>query len=288
VRALVKLPRRSVLFVALALAVASSGIAPVQANPVLESIPVEVAESLADALLRQAPALDPRVLALALQSHESAKQRGLLRDASTLTVIDYSRASVEPRFWVFDLAARKLLFEELVAHGKNSGENFATSFSNVESSLQTSLGLFVTRDVYYGKHGESLRLEGLERGVNDRALERAIVIHGADYVSPNAAAALGRLGRSWGCPALSRQAAPKVIDRLSHGSAVFAYYPDKNWLASSSFLDLDRVPADTSIPMPAPGTTAVQPPSLMTMLIPDALPIAPITYYPLRRFVPMS
>jgi hypothetical protein len=247
----------------------------VQANPRFESIPVEVAETLEAALLRQAPGLDPRVLDLALQSHQRARKSGLLPDPSTLTVIDYSRASVEPRFWVFDLPARKLLFEELVAHGKNSGDNFATSFSNTESSLKTSLGLFVTRDVYYGQHGESLRLHGLEPGVNDRAMQRAIVIHGAEYVSENAVAALGFLGRSWGCPALSRQAAPRVIERLSRGSAVFAYYPDPVWLSTSRFFEFETEMVD------APTTLSPFPEDV-TDLVPDAAPAAPVACYPLR------
>ncbi|MEO6463012.1 MAG: murein L,D-transpeptidase catalytic domain family protein [Candidatus Eisenbacteria bacterium] len=261
---------------ALALTMVGTGIAPVRANPVVESIPVEVAETLEAALLRQAAALDPRVLALALQSHDSALNRGLLTDRNTLTVIDYSRPSVEPRFWVFDLGMRRVLFEELVAHGKNSGENFATEFSNVESSLQTSLGLFVTRDVYYGKHGESLRLEGLEPGVNDRALERAIVIHGAQYVSSYAVASLGFLGRSWGCPALSREAAPRVIDRIRGGSAVFAFYPDKEWLASSRFL---RLTPEEMLDAPNAGSTTA--PYVATS-VPEPGPAAPVTFFPLR------
>ena len=266
------------LFTALALTLAGFGLAPVRANTVTESIPVEVAETIEVALQRAAPEIDPRVLALALQAHSSAQKRGLLNDPHTLTVIDYSRASVEPRFWVFDLAARKLLFEELVAHGRNSGEKYATQFSNVESSLQTSLGLFVTRDVYFGKHGESLRLEGLEPGVNDHALERAIVIHGAQYVSPYAIASLGFLGRSWGCPALSREAATHVIDRIKGGSAIFSFYPDKEWIASSQFL-----PAGSQEMLDAPMITTPAPvPASMAVLIPDPAPRAPITYFPLR------
>lgn len=221
----------------LALALAGSAVGPMRAAPELRSSAARaVVETLAAALQRQAPALDPRVLALALLSHDNAQARGLLGDATTLTVIDYSRASVDPRFWVFDLAARKLLFEERVAHGRNSGDKFATRFSNLESSLESSLGLFVTGDVYTGKHGESLRLAGLEPGFNDRALARAIVIHGADYVSPTAVAKLGFLGRSWGCPALARAVAPRVIERLRGGSAVFAFYPDPEWLSRSQFL----------------------------------------------------
>jgi len=220
----------------LALAVAGSVIGPVRATPELRPATQAVPETLAAALLRQAPALDAHVLALALTSHDNAAARGLLGDPTTLTVIDYSRPSVDTRFWVFDLAARKLLFAERVAHGKNSGDLLATRFSNSESSLESSLGLFVTGDVYTGKHGESLRLAGLEPGFNDRALARAIVIHGAEYVGPAAIAKLGFIGRSWGCPALASDVAPRVIERLRGGSAVFAYFPDAQWLKRSTFL----------------------------------------------------
>ena len=119
-----------------------------------------------------------------------------------LTVIDYSRASTQPRLWVLDLEREQLLFEELVAHGQGSGENFATRFSNADGSHQTSLGLFRTADTYVGGNGYSLRLDGLEAGFNDRARERAIVMHGAPYVSDNNVRTVGRLGRSHGCPAL--------------------------------------------------------------------------------------
>ncbi|HEX7808531.1 MAG TPA: murein L,D-transpeptidase catalytic domain family protein, partial [Thermoanaerobaculia bacterium] len=131
---------------------------------------------------------------------------------------------------------RKLLFRELVAHGKNSGGNLANFFSNSPGSLATSLGLFVTADTYVGSNGYSLRLKGLEEGINDMAMDRAIVMHGAPYVSRAAIRALGRLGRSWGCPAVRSEVARKIIDTVRGGSPVFAYYPDKNWLSSSSFV----------------------------------------------------
>jgi hypothetical protein len=202
-----------------------------------------------------APALAPNVLALALTAHDEALEQGLLSNANVLTVIDYSRASTEPRFWVFDLAAKKLLFEELVAHGRNSGENFATRFSNEDQSLESSYGLFVTGGVYVGKHGRSLRLEGLDKGYNDRAEARGIVVHAADYVS-EAVAAKGRLGRSWGCPALNPAVAGHVIDAIENGSAVFAYYPDSSWIKTSAFLE--GAPEDSSIaPAVAPETQAL-------------------------------
>jgi hypothetical protein len=153
-----------------------------------------------------------------------------------LTVIDYSLPSAQPRLWVLDLAHDRVLFHELVAHGQNSGDDVAVAFSNRPGSRQSSLGLFRTQDTYLGQHGESLRLVGLEQGVNDRAEERALVIHGAPYVSSEIAAAYGRIGRSWGCPALPLGVSDRVIDEIKEGTAVFAYYPDAGWLSRSSFL----------------------------------------------------
>jgi hypothetical protein len=184
-----------------------------------------------------AQTLDRDVLRLALSAAECARQSGAVPNTSLLTVIDYSKASIEPRLWVLDLESGKVLFEELVAHGRGSGDNLATRFSNEIDSRQTSLGVFRTADVYVGSNGYSLRLDGLESGVNDRARERAIVIHGAPYVSEATARALGRLGRSWGCPALPLSVARTIIDTIKGGSLVFAYYPDQEWLKQSRFLN---------------------------------------------------
>ena len=181
-------------------------------------------------------AIDRRVLDLALGAAYCAVQSGTVTDPTTLTVIDYSKPSAEKRLWVFDLRSHALLYEELVAHGKGSGDNFARAFSNNPESHQSSLGLFETRDTYSGKNGYSLRLKGLDAGFNDRALERAIVMHGAPYVSEQAVKSLGRLGRSWGCPALRPAVAHEVIDRIRGNGLLFAYYPDQKWLASSKFL----------------------------------------------------
>lgn len=192
-------------------------------------------DSLTASLLRQAPGLRAEVLRLALDAAKTADERGLLHRSDVITVIDYSLPSTQPRLFVFDLVARKLLFRELVAHGKNSGENRTNFFSNSPGSLATSLGLFVTEDTYVGGNGYSLRLRGLEEGVNDMARDRAIVMHGASYVSRAAITALGRLGRSYGCPAVSNKVAKKIINTVRGGSAVFAYYPEKSWLSSSQF-----------------------------------------------------
>ncbi len=173
---------------------------------------------------------------MALGAASCAARTGAAKDPGTLTVIDYSKPSSERRLWVFDLKARELVYEELVAHGQGSGANLATAFSNEPETHQTSLGLFVTRDTYIGKNGYSLRLDGLDRGVNDRARERAIVMHGAPYVSESFVKANGRLGRSWGCPAVSAEVARELIDRVKGGGLVFAYYPDATWLKTSKYL----------------------------------------------------
>jgi hypothetical protein len=179
---------------------------------------------------------DPRVLDLALAAASCATQSLDVKRPSLLTIIDYSRPSTQTRLWVIDLAKRRPLFKELVAHGRGSGDDRATRFSNDLGSHQSSLGLFLTGETYVGSNGYSLRLDGLEPGINDRARERAIVMHGAPYVNAGTARAIGRLGRSWGCPALSLGVARDVIDVIKGGSLVFAYYPDRSWQQASRFL----------------------------------------------------
>ena len=180
--------------------------------------------------------LEPRIFQMALAAASCAVRSGDIADLSTLTVIDYSRPSTKKRLWVFDVKQRALLYEELVAHGSGSGNNLATAFSNEANSHQSSLGLFRTDETYVGRNGYSLRLHGLDLGFNDHAYDRAIVMHGAPYVSDDVAKAHGRLGRSWGCPALREGIARKVIDTVKGTGLVFAYYPDPAWLAASKYL----------------------------------------------------
>jgi hypothetical protein len=186
---------------------------------------------------RQPPPLPrPNVLRLALKAYECGRFQGYF-EKSILSVIDYSLPSSERRLWVIDVESHNVLFHEFVAHGRNSGDRLAYAFSNELGSLQSSLGLFRAGEPYYGRHGYSLSLVGLEAGVNDRALERRIVIHGADYVRPEVVSATGRLGRSWGCPALDPRVNADVIDLIKGGSALFVYYPDRAWLSRSPFLN---------------------------------------------------
>ena len=180
--------------------------------------------------------IDARVFETALKAAANAIERGDVTDPGTLTVIDFSQPSTKRRMWVYDLRARTLLFDELVSHGRGSGLANATEFSNVPESNRSSLGLYRTAETYIGKHGYSLRIDGLEPGINDRARERAIVIHAADYVNEKSARAQGYLGRSLGCPALRPEVARQVIDTVKGGGLIFAYYPDPHWLRTSKYL----------------------------------------------------
>lgn len=188
-----------------------------------------------------APDADPRMLASALRARQCAIGHGEAASQARLAVIDYSLPSTTRRLWVFDLQQPRLLYREYVAHGRNSGDNLASRFSNEEGSLESSLGLYRTAETYTGGNGYSLRMDGLDPGFNDHARERAIVMHGAWYVDPDLAASQGRLGRSLGCPALRPGVASTVIDDLKHGQLLFAWYPDREWMARSRQLNCDAV-----------------------------------------------
>lgn len=200
------------------------------------AMPAHAVSALVTALANEAPTLKRAVLHKALAAMSCAVNSGMPA-AERLAVIDFSRPSTEPRLWIFDLQQKSLILEELVAHGQGSGDDIATAFSNVSGSHQSSIGLFRTQESYFGQHGYSLRMDGLERGVNDLARERAIVIHGADYVTPDWIEQYGRLGRSHGCPAVSRDVADLVVDNLKDGQFLFSYYPDPEWLAASDYLN---------------------------------------------------
>ena len=198
---------------------------------------IDLASAKADGVSNEA-------LSLALGAVRCAVRSGDIDLPKTLTLIDYSKPSVEPRLFVYDLATGTLLFKELVAHGKNTGDNFATRFSDDMNSRQSSIGLFVAADTYIGSNGYSLRLDGLEPGFNTHARERAIVMHGAPYVNTRFAAAQGRIGRSWGCPALREAVAHQVIDTVKGGGVIFSYYPDQTWLKASRFLNCGKAPSN--------------------------------------------
>ncbi|MGH8491511.1 MAG: murein L,D-transpeptidase catalytic domain family protein [Moraxellaceae bacterium] len=201
----------------------------------LAGLPASAA-TLAERLQASAPDASAQVITLAVEAMQCAVADGM-PSSERLAVIDYSLPSTTPRLWVFNLGDAALLFHELVAHGRNSGENMTTHFSNTLNSRATSIGLFRTRETYQGSNGYSLRMDGLEPGVNDKAMERAIVMHGAPYVNASVAEKMGRLGRSWGCPAVRMGVAKRLIDTLKGGQFVFSYYPDQKWLGSSRYLN---------------------------------------------------
>ena len=184
----------------------------------------------------QANNIDPKVLKMSLAAYVRARQHGL-DNKQLLTIIDYSKPSTQRRLWVVDLKKERVLFNTWVTHGKNSGDIQATSFSNEPGSLKSSLGVFLTiGEPYVGSNGYSLRLLGLERGINDNAYRRDIVVHGAWYANHNVVQRYRQLGRSWGCPAVSEDTVRPLINTIRDKTLVFVYYPDRHWINNSAFL----------------------------------------------------
>ncbi len=182
----------------------------------------------------KAPQLNRSVLQLALSAYQKAQVKGDVKKP-LLAVIDYSLPSSKQRLWIFDLRRNRLLYNTYVAHGVNSGDVTPSHFSNQASSRASSIGTYVTQSTYTGSNGLSLNLKGLEKGFNDNAYNRRVVMHGAWYVDPNFIRKSGRAGRSWGCPSISQALAKPVINLLKGGSVLFAYYPDRNYLRQSHY-----------------------------------------------------
>jgi L,D-transpeptidase catalytic domain len=173
----------------------------------------------------------------ALKGYNYLLQKKLLHNTSVLTVVDYSKPSSAKRLFVLDVNTGKVLFKTFVAHGKNSGLGYANSFSNEEESYKTSLGFFITNNTYNGSNGYSLKLKGCEKGINDKAEERAIVIHGAQYANEDFLQSNGYLGRSYGCPAVPEKMSKQIIDVIKNGSCLFLYHPTKKYINASKILN---------------------------------------------------
>lgn len=161
---------------------------------------------------------------LALDGFNYLKEKGVIKK-NILTIVDFSLSSNAKRLWVIDLDKNRVLFQTLVAHGRNTGEEFAQTFSNQAESFKSSVGFFATAEIYNGKHGMSLKLDGLQKGLNDKARERAVVMHGADYVSESFIKQNKRLGRSQGCPAVPVEMNQKIISVIKDKSCLFIYHP---------------------------------------------------------------
>jgi len=183
--------------------------------------------------------IDPKVLNMALTGYYSLKEQGKVSRDGILTVIDFNKPSIDERLFIIDINRGRLLYSGLVAHGSGSGENYAYSFSNDPGSHKSSLGFYTTGTTYDGKHGYSLRLLGMEPGINDNAESRSIVIHGADYVSYDFIRKNGRLGRSQGCPAVSFDSYQQVIDLIKDGSCLFIYQRDGAYSSGSNLINPD-------------------------------------------------
>lgn len=215
----------------LCLILAACNLQPVHVPHIIDNIPQRV-----QYICSQTQNLSPKVLALALIAYNKAQKDGY-GDKHILTIIDYSNPSTRNRFWVIDLDHNKVLFREMVAHGENSGDLYATNFSDNIDSKQSSIGVFVTaKDSYFGRHGYSLRIKGLEPGYNSNAWSRAIVIHAAPYVCPEFLQKNGFVGRSWGCPAINPRDIKNVINTIRGGTIIFAYANVPDWLQHSYYL----------------------------------------------------
>lgn len=180
--------------------------------------------------------LDPKILKLALNAYSHAESLGMDKKG-IVTIVDYSEPSSSPRLWVINVKNGDILFHTYVAHGKGSGDKFSTQFSDRFGTDASSIGVYLTGNSYMGKHGFSMKVHGLDKGYNDNAFARAIVMHSAWYVSPTFLKQNGRLGRSWGCFALDTTVCRQIISTIKGGTIMLAYYPNKQWIASSKFLN---------------------------------------------------
>lgn len=176
----------------------------------------------------------------AMKGYLLLKYTDRLQQPQLLSVIDLSLSSADKRFWVLDLERYEVLFHELTAHGKNSGDEFAERFSNTINSLQSSLGFFLTGQIYQGAHDLSLKLYGLEKNINHNAFVRGIVIHGADYVNSQMAQAVHKIGRSFGCPAVRNEVVKPMIETIANGSCLFIYHPQTDYQKNSALLNSDQ------------------------------------------------
>lgn len=183
----------------------------------------------------QKPSL--RSFELAYKGYLKLEAEGRLANNRYLTIIDFSLSSNEKRLWTLDMHEQKVLFHERVSHGRNTGDEFARYFSNQHESHKSSLGFYSTGEIYMGKHDESLRLIGLERGFNDNALARGIVIHAAEYATEDFIHRYNRLGRSFGCPAVRPEINEQLVSTIAGGSCLFIYFPDNHYLKKSNLLN---------------------------------------------------
>ena len=190
-----------------------------------------------DSLKLNLSGLSEEAFASAVKGYEYLKLKGKIGNENILSIADFSRPSSQKRFFVIDLKNLKVLFNTYVAHGQNSGAAMATQFSNIPESLQSSLGFYTTSSTYTGKNGYSMHLKGMENGINDKAEERAIVMHGAPYINENIIHDRGYIGRSWGCPAVPEKLNKPIIDKIKNGSCLFIFSKNSKYLNTSKIMN---------------------------------------------------
>ena len=190
-----------------------------------------------DSLKLNISGLSEQAFDYAFKGYQFLKLKGKIGNDNILSIVDFSRPSSQKRLFVIDLKNFKVLFNTYVAHGQKSGTAIATQFSNIPESYQSSLGFYTTSSTYIGKNGYSMHLEGMENGINDKAEERAIVMHGAAYVNENIIHDRGYIGRSWGCPAVPQKLNKPIIDKIKNGSCLFIFSENSSYLNSSKILN---------------------------------------------------
>lgn len=215
---------------------ASNSLPTVIENAVICENPANSFLSIYDSLYLAESGLSRYAFDNAVKGYHYLLSSGKLKNDQIISIVDFSQVSSKKRLYIIDLKTKKLLFNTYVSHGRNSGREMANEFSNLAESNKSSLGFYVTGDTYIGKHGFSMRLFGEERGINDNAYDRAIVMHGAPYVSESAIKMQGFIGRSLGCPALPENLSEPIIEKIKNGSCLFLYSPDKNYAANSDIL----------------------------------------------------
>lgn len=197
----------------------------------------EKAASLYNSLGLEEKGLSKEAFSHAYKGYQVLLEKKLISQAGYLTICDFSQSSRQKRLYLIDLVSNELLMNTWVAHGRNSGLDNATRFSNTPESLQSSLGFYATKQTYHGAHGLSLRLEGLEPGFNDKAYQRAIVIHGADYIGEARLKQSPFMGRSYGCPAVPQKESATLINTIKNGTTLFIYFPAQHYLKGSKILN---------------------------------------------------
>jgi hypothetical protein len=217
-----------------AIVIADCTSSPVISAPVINE--VSVVNNIYDSLKLVSTGLSRQVFDYAMKGFEYLKAKGKIDNPNIISIADLSKSSCKKRLFIIDLKNYKILFNTYVAHGINSGQEFAKHFSNIAESNKSSLGFYETSNTYNGKNGYSMHLIGLEKGINDNAYNRDIVMHGAEYVSENLIHAQGYIGRSQGCPAVPEKQHKKIIDKIKNGTCLFIFGEDRNYFKRSAVI----------------------------------------------------